>query len=55
MNPIKLPLAMGKIWQTGLLSLVWQPVSEKENSEFKPVKFLLKINFLSGVSSWFNG
>ena len=39
MNPTTLPPAMGKIvGQTG------QPIWEKENSEFKPVKLCLEID-----------
>ena len=37
------PPVKGKIvGQTGPLTLVWQPVKEKENSEFKPVKLHIK-------------
>ena len=43
MNTTILTPAMGKIvGQTGSLALVWQPVHEKENSEFKPVKLRIK-------------
>ena len=31
----------------GSLTLVWQPVLEKENSEFKPSKLCLIIDFVS--------
>ena len=43
LHPTILSPAMGKIvWQTGSWTLVWKLVWEKENSEFKPVKFYLK-------------
>ena len=39
MHLIILPPAMDKLSaRLGSLTLVWQPVYEKENSEFKPVK-----------------
>ena len=38
-NPIILPLAMDKyLVRLGSLTLVWQPVLEKKNSEFKPIE-----------------
>ena len=43
MNPIILPPAMGKL---GSLALVSQPVREKENFEYKPVKLRLKIDLV---------
>ena len=40
--------AMGKLKdRLGSLTLVWQSVLEKENSEFKPVKLCLKIGLVS--------
>ena len=45
MNPTILPQAMGKL---NFLTLIWQPVKEKENSEFKPVKLCYKIAHAEG-------
>ena len=43
MNPITLPPAVDKeLDRQSYLSLVRQPVYEKENSEIKPVNFTLK-------------
>ena len=40
--------AMGKyLGKLGCLTLIWQPVKEKENSEFKPIKLHLKIDLVS--------
>ena len=44
----------------GSLNLVWQPISEKENSKSKPVELHLKTDFESnpawfGLVSLFNG
>ena len=48
MNPIILPPAMGKSsGRLGSSALVGQLLSEKENSEFKPVKLRLKIDLVS--------
>ena len=44
MNPIILPPAMGRL---GSSALVKQLVSEREKSEFKPVKLCLKIDLVS--------
>ena len=42
-NLIILPPAMCKLTgRLGFITLVWKPVLEKENSEFKPVKFSIK-------------
>ena len=42
LNPIILSPSYGKIvGQTGSFALVWEPVEEKENSEFKPVNLCL--------------
>ena len=39
---------MGKLsGRLGFLTLVWQPVSEKENSEFEPGKLCLKTDLKS--------
>ena len=47
-NPNILSQAMGK-WQDtlGTLALIWQPVWEKKNTEFKHVKLCLKIDLVS--------
>ena len=43
MNPTTLPPAMGKQQgRLGSLTMVRQPVQEKENSEFKPDKLRLR-------------
>ena len=48
MNPIILPPAMGKIvGQTRFFSLGVATSLEKENSELKPAKLCLKIDFAS--------
>ena len=48
MNRIILPPAMGKYFgKLGSLVLARQPVYEKENSEFKPVKLRLKIDLVT--------
>ena len=44
MNLTILPPVIGKLDRMGSLTLVWQPVQEKENSEFKPVKLCLEKN-----------
>ena len=48
MNPVILSPAMGKyLGRLDSLDLVKQPVSEKENSELKPVKLCLKFDLVS--------
>ena len=43
-NPtIALPAMGKKLGRVNSLTLLWQPVSKKENSEFKPVKLRMKI------------
>ena len=47
MNQINLLSVMGKLLgRLGSLDLVRQPVKEKENSEFRPVKLRLKIDLV---------
>ena len=48
MNPTILHLAMGKyLGKLDFSTLLWIPVYEKENSEFKPIKLRLKIHLVS--------
>ena len=55
MNPIILPPAMGKLEdRLGSSALERQLVYEKENSEFKPAKLHLKIDFVS-YPAWAEG
>ena len=52
-NPIILPPAMGKLKdRLGSLTLVWQLVKEKENSDIKLVKPRLKIASCSYGVEW---
>ena len=45
MNPTILPSSYEKIvGQTMHFNLTWQPILEKENSEFKPVELHFKID-----------
>ena len=48
MDPTIFAQAMGEyVSRLGSLTLVWQLVWEKENSEFKPVTLRLKIDLMS--------
>ena len=59
-NPTTLPLAMRKyLGRSRSLTLSWQPVKEKENSEFKSVKLYLEIDLVlhpvcaEGLVNWY--
>ena len=48
MNPLPLPLAMGKWYgRQGYLTSIRQPIEKKKNSEFKTGVLRLKIDFTS--------
>ena len=54
-----LPTVVGKFWgRLGSLAFVWQPIYEKENSEFKPAKLCMEIDLMShpahGRIGWVN-
>ena len=50
MNPTVFSLAKGKQDRLGSLTLVWQPVYEKENSEWNPIKLFKKLSLLHPIS-----
>ena len=58
MNPAIIPLAMGKkLARLSSLTLVWQLITEKKNSEFKFVKLHVKLTscwILVMVEGWVN-
>ena len=41
------PVISKWLYRFGILAIVGQPIKEKENSEFKPVLFYLKIDLVS--------
>ena len=47
MDPTDISSSMDKLLnKMGSLTFAWQPFQEKENSEFKPFKVHLKIDFV---------
>ena len=56
-STIPLPAMGKKKGKLSPLTLIWQPVKEKQNSEYKLVKFYLKIEHMShhaGARGWVN-